>query len=119
MSSSAKSIYYFSLYLLVAGLALFLFPNLILAVLRVPLTTEVWVRLVGALTFILGVFFNHMARKNSRDFFYISMFGRGIFTVAILIVILFYNAPLPLLLFAAVDVVGLVWTLVAYRNTVN
>lgn len=110
MSSPAKSIYYFSLYLLIAGLGLFLFPNYILSLVGIPATTEVWVRLVGALTFILGVFFNYMARHDSRPFFYISLFGRGTFIVAIVITIVFYQAPIALLLFAAIDLVGLIWT---------
>ena len=116
MSSVAKSVYYFSFYLLLAGLVLFLFPNFLLPLLGMHATSEVWVRLVGTLTFILGIFFNYTARHNVLPFFYISLFGRGTFTLAIILAILFYNAPLPLLLFAAVDVIGLIWTLVTYRR---
>lgn len=116
MTPVAKSVYYFSWYLLAAGLALFLFPNLILSIVGIPATDEVWPRVVGALTFILGVFFCHMARKNIVPFFFISLFGRGIFIVAIIILILFYNAPVALLLFAAVDLIGLIWTLSTYRR---
>jgi hypothetical protein len=63
MSSVAKSIYYFSVYLLLAGLALFFIPNQILALIGIAPTSEVWISLVGALTFIVGVFFHHMARR--------------------------------------------------------
>lgn len=115
MSSVAKSIHYFSFYLLAAGLALFLFPNAILPLLGFTKTVEVWPHLVGALTFILGVFFYYMAKKNVAPFFYISMFGRGTFILAILILVLFYHAPIALFLFAAVDLIGLLWTLVAYQ----
>jgi uncharacterized protein YjeT (DUF2065 family) len=116
MSAAARSVFYFSLYLLVAGLGLFLAPNQVLSVVGLASTNEVWVRLVGALTFILGVFFNYMARQNSRPFSYVSLYGRGIFIVAILIAVIFYRAPLALLLFAAVDLAGLLWTLTAYKK---
>jgi hypothetical protein len=116
MSPVAQSVYYFSFYLLLAGLALFSFPNQVITVVGIAPTSEVWVHLVGALTFILGIFFSYMAKQNVRPFFFISMFGRGTFTVAILFLVLVRNAPLGLLLFAAVDVVGLLWTLIAYRK---
>lgn len=116
MTQIAKSIYVFGIYLLLAGLALFVAPNLVLGLLGIPGTTEIWIHLVGALTFILGVFFIYMARKEARAFFYISMFGRGIFIFAIVVLIYFYDAPVALLLFALADLIGLLWTLVAYRK---
>jgi hypothetical protein len=116
MSSTAKSVYYFGIYLLLAGLALFLLPNLVLGVLGIAGTTEIWIRLAGSLAFILGVFFIYMAGRDSRPFFYISMFGRGIFILSVLVLVAFYNAPPALLLFAGVDLLGLLWTLVAYRR---
>lgn len=116
MSGVAKSIHYFGFYLLLAGFALFFFPNFVLGLVGIPTTTDVWIHLVGALTFILGVFFVYMARQGSRPFSYISMFGRGTFTLAILLLILFYDAPVGLLLFALIDVAGLLWTLAVYRR---
>jgi hypothetical protein len=119
MTPVAHSIYYFSFYLLAAGLALFFFPNQVIALAGIEPTAEVWVHLVGALTFILGVFFCYAARKDDHAFFFISMFGRGIFTVAILFLVLVKDAPAGLLLFAAVDAAGLLWTLSAFRKDVT
>jgi hypothetical protein len=116
MSAAAKSVYYFGFYLLLAGLALFIAPNQILFLLKVPAATEIWIHLVGTLTFILGVFFLYMARQESRPFIYISMFGRVVFILGVLAVILIHDAPSALLLFAAVDAIGLIWTLAAWRS---
>lgn len=116
MSKVAKSVYYFSFYLLLAGTALFLIPNQIITLLGIELASEVWIHLVGALTFILGVFFFYMAKQDSRPFFFISMFGRGIFTFAIVLLVIFWNAPTPLLLFALVDVAGLLWTAFTFKR---
>ena len=116
MSSVAKSIYYFSFYLLLAGLGLFIFPNQMVGLIGVDPTEDVWIHFVGALTFILGLFFYWMSKHDIRSFFFISMFGRGIFSLCILLTILLYHAPLALLLFAVVDVGGLLWTLLEYRK---
>jgi hypothetical protein len=117
MSPIARSVYYFGFYLLLAGLALFFFPNQIIGMVGIAPTSEVWIHLVGALIFILGVFFTYTAKKDARPFFFISMFGRGIFTVAILSLVIFKSAPLGLLLFAFIDGIGLLWTLVAYKRS--
>src|SRR5688572_4659281 len=116
MSPVAKSVFYFSFYLLLAGLALFFVPNQTITIVGMAPTSEVWVHLVGALTFILGVFFYYTARKNAEPFFFISMFGRGIFTLAILSLVVFRDAPTGLLLFAAIDVIGLLWTFTTYKK---
>lgn len=116
MSSTAKSIWYFGIYLLLAGLALFAVPNRVLALLGMQGTTEPWIRLAGTLTFILGIFFMYTARKEVRPFFYISMFGRGIFVAAVLGLVASGKAPAPLMLFALADVLGLLWTFFAYRK---
>jgi hypothetical protein len=117
MSSVAKSVYYFSFYLLIAGLSLFLFPNDTIGLLGFEATEEIWIHLVGALTFILGTFFFYMAKREVLPFFYISIFGRAIFVLAILLLVIFKNAPSALLLFAAVDLAGLLWTSLTFRGT--
>ena len=116
MSNVAKSVYIFGIYLLLAGLALFVFPNETISILGLPTTDEVWIHLVGLLTFILGVFFTHMAKKNSQDFFFVSMFGRAIFIVGVCYLVFVWAAPYPLLLFALVDLLGLLWTFVTYKK---
>lgn len=116
MSKVAQSVYYFAYYLLIAGFLLFFFPNQIIGIVSIAPTEEVWIHLVGALTFILGVFFMYMAKQNSREFAYISMYGRGTFILGIIVLIIFYGAPLALLLFALIDALGLIWTHWAYSR---
>ncbi|MCI0619469.1 hypothetical protein L0Y40_00315 [Candidatus Wolfebacteria bacterium] len=42
---------------------------------------------------------------------------RGIFTMGIVAVVLFYNAPVPLLLFVEIDIIGFPWMFVTHRKT--
>lgn len=116
MSSVARSVYYFGAYLLIAGVSLFFFPNQTIGLIGIEPTFEVWIHLVGILTFILGVFFISMARQEIYPFFYVSLFGRAIFILGIFWVVLFYNAPEALLLFAMIDSLGLLWTGYTYKK---
>ncbi len=116
MSPAAKSVFYFSFYLIIAGLALFIIPNSILSILGLPQTTEVWVNVAGLLTFILGIFFINMSKKDIHPFFVTTVYCRAIFALGIIILIVVYNAPTRLLLFSAVDVIGLCWTISALRS---
>lgn len=92
------------------------FPNTLLLIIRTEETTEPWIRLFGVTVFILGTFFLYMGRRGSKAFAYISLFGRAIFIFGIVSVIIFHAASIQLLLFGIVDLLGFLWTLVAYRE---
>ncbi len=51
MSASAKSVFYFGLYIALLGVLLIFFPNTLLGLVNVPPTDEVWIRLAGMLCF--------------------------------------------------------------------
>ena len=50
MSATAKSIFYYSFYMMGMGLGLFFIPNLILGFFGFE-TTEVWVRVLGSVSY--------------------------------------------------------------------
>jgi hypothetical protein len=114
MTKYSQSVYYFSFYLLLSGALFFIFPNQVLAILGIQTTTEPWIHLLGILTFILGLFFFYMGRNNSREFAYISLFGRVLFILGVISVVILYNAPVSLLLFGVIDLFGFLWTLSEY-----
>ena len=116
MTRLSWSIFLFGWYLLFAGVFLSFFPNILLSIIGIEETTESWIRLLGVTVFILGTFFLYMGRQGSRAFAYISVFGRALFIFGIVGVIMFHAAPIQLLLFGIVDLLGFLWTLVAYRE---
>lgn len=69
MSSAARSITVFGVYLAAVGLSFFFIPNLVLPLVGLPTTTEVWIRLTGLLTAILGMYFLYGVRYEDRQFF--------------------------------------------------
>jgi len=117
MSKSARSVFIFGLYLDVLGIVLVVTPNFLLGIFQLPVTNEVWIRVVGMLLILLGVYYILAARKNMTEFFQWTVYLR-------LTVILFFTAfvllgfvsPL-LILFGVVDLLGAIWTGLALRTS--
>lgn len=117
MSKSARSVFIFGLYLGVLGIVLLVIPNFLLGMFQLPSTNEVWIRVVGMLTFLLGVYYILAARKEVTDFFQWTVYLRPtviLFFTAF--VLLGFTSPL-LILFGVVDLLGAIWTGLALRSS--
>jgi hypothetical protein len=106
----------FGLYMLVLGALLVVAPNVLLALFRLPATSEVWIRVVGMLVLFLGAYDVLAARAELLPFIAWSVPLR-------LSVILFFGAFVAaglvspvLLLFGAVDLCAASWTWLALRK---
>lgn len=116
MSKPARSITVFGIYLALAGLSFIFIPNIVLPLFGFPTTTEVWIRLAGLLTLILGMYFLYSVRYEDRHFFRATIFARLIFFTGVTIfVILGWGSPL-LIAFGLVDLAGAAWTWSALRG---
>jgi hypothetical protein len=117
MSASAKSVFAHGLYLGLSGLALITVPNLLFGVLGLPPTQEVWIRVVGVLTLILGFYFIQAARRNVTEFIRWTVYARLAFmSFCLLFVLLGFFGPV-LLLFGLLDLLGAIWTILALRSS--
>lgn len=116
MTTPARTIQIFGVYLAVLGAALVVLPNRLLPVFGMPLSTDVWVHVAGMLVGFIGAFYVLSARAGHTAFF--------AWTVPIrLSVSLFFGAfvmlgyaPAILLVFSSVDAVGALWTWQAIRS---
>ncbi len=117
MSHPAKSIFTFGIYLAVAGAILVITPNTLFALFGLPSTTEVWARVVGLLTAILGFYFIQAARKEMTDFFRWTIYARTAVMVSFTAFVLLGFAGPPLILFGVVDLLGAIWTGLALRSS--
>ena len=116
MSKSAKSLFVFSLYLYVLGAILVLIPNVLLRLFLFPPTTEVWIRVVGMLVFLLGFYYFQVARNELKKFFQWSVYARiSVLFFFIAFVVAGLAHPL-LILFGVIDVAGAIWTQVSLRS---
>ena len=116
MSSAAKSIYYYSFYMLAMGLGLLLIPNQIFGIFGVPQTHEIWVRLLGLMVFCTGILYFYCGRTNQIGFFRISVIERIVFFLGTAEIVVFFCVNPLLALVGSVDLLGAVWTALTLRN---
>jgi len=117
MKNPVRSIVVFGVYLLATGLGFVLIPNLLLPLFGFPTTTEVWVRIVGLLSAILGMYFLYLARSDQRRFMRATVYARLIFFTGVTaFVLLGFGSPL-LIAFGLTDLAGAAWTWLTLRAT--
>ena len=116
MTAATRSIQVFGAYLVLLGLALLLSPNTLLGLFGIAPTGEVWIRVVGMLAGILGVYYLQAAHAGLATFYRwtrpirlsVPLFFAALFAAGL--------APPVLLLFGAVDAAGALWTWAALRR---
>ena len=115
MSNLKLSITVFGVYLSLAGLSFIFIPNIVLPLFGFPTTTEVWIRLVGLLTAILGMYFLYSVRYDDRHFYRATLYARLIFFSGVTLFVLFKLGSPMLIAFGLVDLAGAAWTWTALR----
>ena len=116
MSQSAKSVFYFGIYIALLGLLLIFLPNTLLELVKVPPTDEVWIQLAGMLLLFMGFFYVQSGRHNLIPFFKWTLITRA---VAFFFVLGFWLGGLVswvILIFWLGDLAGLMWTWIALKN---
>lgn len=115
MRYPAKTVFGFGLYMLLLCLPLLFAPNLLLGLLGLAPTSEVWVRVLGQLVLYLGLYYVLVARWDERRFMAATVPVR-------LSVIVFFAGfvaaglvPPVLLLMGVPDLLGALWTWHALR----
>ncbi|MGH2453616.1 MAG: hypothetical protein ACRDF5_07615 [bacterium] len=115
MRNPVLTITVFGTYLVAVGLSFVLIPNLLLPLFGFPTTTEVWIRIVGLLTVILGTFFLYCARPDQRRFFQATVLCRILFALGLVVFVLLGLGGPRLILFGLADLAGAAWTGLALR----
>lgn len=116
MSAAAKSVYYFAFYLYLVGLTLIFVPNFLLTTMKMPATSEVWIRIVGVLAFCIGYYYHQLSKHNYQQFFKYTVHARVmVFIVFVIFVLLKYVSPV-LIGFGIIDLLGAAWTWSALRR---
>jgi len=110
MHKTTTSLVAWAAYEFVVGATLLLAPNLLLAILGIPSTSEVWIRVAGVLVLVVGAFFLQSARTGNIHFYRLTVnvrIGVGLQIVALVVT---GAGPPVLLLFAVLDWLGAAWT---------
>lgn len=117
MHPATRSMKYFGVYVLVNGTGLMFAPALALAPLGLAAPTEVWIRVLGAVVIVLGYYYWSCAQAEALAFYHASIRGRILFAALSVVIVVAFNAPPQLLLFAVIDVLGAAWTAMGLRSS--
>lgn len=117
MTASARSIYYFGYYLLILGITLTVMPNFLLTTFELGETNEIWIRVLGAVVFNIGLYYVFMAPANHTLFLSLSIYTRMLILFWFIVFVILEWAPIQLILFGLVDGAGALWTYLTLRKT--
>ena len=116
MSSAARSVYVFGIYLIVIGGILMGSPNTLLAVLGIPATTEPWIRFAGMLVMVIGMLDVACARTEQIGFMRATVYTRIFAFLTFVVFAVLGIAPAILILFGVIDAAAALWTFTALRS---
>ena len=115
MSSAARSVYVFGIYLIVLGGILIGAPNTFLTVFGIPTTTEPWIRIAGMLVMIIGMLDVACARGEQTKFMQATVYTRFFALLTFVVFAATGIAPAIVILFGVIDAAGAIWTHTALR----
>ena len=116
MTSSARTVFVFGIYLAVLGIGLLVAPGPLLAPFGLPAPQEVWVRVGGMVIAFLGAYYMLAARHGLQPFLAWTVATRACVIVVFGVLVGTGLGPAVLLLFGVVDLAGAVWTWAALRR---
>ena len=117
MTSTAKSVFYYSFYMLGMGLGLLFIPDLILGVFGFDATSDIWIHVLGLFAFCAGMLYFYCGRTNQTGFFRISIIERSVFFLGMVGIGLSLRASPMLALIGSVDLLGAIWTAATLRKS--
>jgi hypothetical protein len=116
MSRAATSILVFGVYVMILGVVLLAAPNVLLGLVGYPTTGEVWIRVLGVVTLILGYYYTVAARNELTSLFRATVYARPLLIVFFCAFVALGMAEPILVLFAVVDLLGAIWTGLELRH---
>lgn len=115
MSKTAFTIKASCCYIIALGLALVLVPNLVMSAMRMPATSDVWIRVLGVTVINIGVFFWVAAQTEAMALLRASVVIRPLVLVWFAAFVALGLASPMLLVFGVIEAAGALWTWLALR----
>ena len=115
MSTAAKTIVGFGIYMALTGLILVVSPNTLFGIIGLPPTNEPWVRILGFFMMVVGYYYYRTVQTENEAFFRATVHGRT--TIAFFLVYLaLTGSGMVLILFAVGEWIGAGLTWWALRS---
>jgi len=102
--------------ILIVGLGFMVAPHLVLSMFGLNAGDDVWIRMVGMLASISGVYYLLVVRARLEVFFKWTVPGRYYAAGFMVLMFTLGKVGAAILLFAAVDALAATWTLIALRS---
>ena len=115
MTRVARTIFVFGLYIVALGILLIALPNLVIGPFGFPETREPWIRVLGVVAVVLGLYYIQAARQEVTAFFNWTIWGRCAVLAGFAGLVIAGVAAPPLILFGAIDAGGAAWTALELR----
>lgn len=116
MKKSTLSMIVFATYLVGLSLAFMLFPNPVIGLFGFEATDQVWIRILGFMLGVLAFYYFMACREGILAFYRWTVWSRLTVTPVYILFIISGVAPPVVLVFAAMDLAGAVWTGLSLRN---
>jgi hypothetical protein len=116
MNNAQRSLFVFALCMFSVALGLILIPMPIIHFLRLSAGEDIWIRFIGMLLSVIGVYYIMVVRAKLDRFIPWTVPAR-FYTAAFMVVLVGLGKAGPaLLLFAAIDAAAATWTWFALRS---
>jgi|SRR5687768_13832495 len=116
MTSTAKSVFYYSFYMMGMGLGLLFIPNMILGLFGFDAPGDIWIRVLGLFAFCAGMLYFYCGCTNQTGSFRISVIERIVFFLGIVGIVLLLRVDLLIALVGSMDLFGAIWTALTLRR---
>jgi len=117
MTSAARSVYVFGIYLLVLGGVLIGSPNTLLRLLGLSPTTEPWIHVLGVTVMVIGMLYVASARAEQTQFLRATVWVRLFVFASLTAFAILKIVPSVLIPLGLVDAAGALWTHLMLRNS--
>jgi hypothetical protein len=117
MNNAARSMFIFGIYVTASGISILVIPDGILTLFGLSATNDIWIRFLGLILAVLGGYYVQSARNNLVAFFEMTVIGRLMVAAGLLTFVVIGIAKPMMLVPAAGDFLGAMWTAFALRRS--
>ena len=116
MTPSGKSVFYFGIYGILAGLSFLVLPEKIIVLTQLPEISIGWARTIGLLALVIGTYDIVCGRADLKLFIKASIYVRLGFALGATLLFVSGQMPFTVILLGAVDALGALWTALALKS---
>lgn len=115
MTKSAKSLFYFGIYVLLTGITLCIIPGKFISLFNLPEIPVPWARFIGLLAIVIGCYDLLSGYNSVKPLIKASVYVRVLFFTGVLLLFVSGQMPKEILPIGIIDLLGALWTAIAFN----